>query len=121
MGSKLPDDLKWCEAAAAFLAETDKTSAKSVCIAVNKSKDDKDKKEAAMATVKDLAVWAKETAVFWPEPYLVTVFPTVLALCADKAKPVQLKAEEVRPAPANPKILSRPRADARDGRTASQR
>ena len=34
MGSKLPDDLKWCEAAAAFLAETDKTSAKSVCIAV---------------------------------------------------------------------------------------
>merc|ERR1719261_2029128 len=94
MGSKLPDDLKWCEAAAAFLAETDKTSAKSVCIAVNKSKDDKDKKEAAMATVKDLAVWAKETAVFWPEPYLVTVFPTVLALCADKAKPVQVKAEE---------------------------
>ena len=32
MGSKLPDDLKWCEAATAFL--TDKTSAKSVCIAV---------------------------------------------------------------------------------------
>ena len=96
MGSKLPDDMKWSEAAAALLAETDKSSAKSVCITVNKSKDEKDKKEASMAAVKDLATWAKEAGAFWPEPYLVTVFPTVLALCADKAKPVQVKAEEVR-------------------------
>merc|ERR1719487_1146700 len=51
-------------------------------------------KEAAMEVTKDLAVWAKEKGVFWVEPYLVTVFPTVMALCADKAKPVQVKAQE---------------------------
>jgi len=94
MGSKLPADLAWSAAAVELLAETDKTSAKSVCIAINKSKDDKDKKEASMAAVKDLAVWAKSADAFWPEPYLVTVFPTVLGMCADKAKAVQVKAEE---------------------------
>ena len=58
--SKLPDDLKWSEASAALLAETDKTSAKSVCIAVKKAADAKDSKEAAMSVVVDLCTWAKD-------------------------------------------------------------
>ena len=35
--SKLPDDLKWSEEVLALLAETDKTSCKSVCIAFGKA------------------------------------------------------------------------------------
>ena len=35
--SKLPDDLKWSEEVLALLAETDKTSCKSVCIALGKA------------------------------------------------------------------------------------
>ena len=95
MGSKLPEDLKWSEAAVTLLAETEKKSCKSVCITINKACAEKDKKVAAMSAVVDLATWAKETSVFWPEPYLVTCMPNVLALCADKQKDVQVKAEEV--------------------------
>ena len=95
MGSKLPEDLKWSEAAVTLLAETEKKSCKSVCITINKACAEKDKKVAAMSAVVDLATWAKETNVFWPEPYLVTCMPNVLALCADKQKDVQVKAEEV--------------------------
>ena len=95
MGSKLPEDLKWSEAAITLLAETEKKSCKSVCITINKACSEKDKKVSAMAAVVDLATWAKEASVFWPEPYLVTCMPNVLALCADKQKDVQLKAEEV--------------------------
>jgi len=96
MGSKLPDDVKWSEAAAELLAETDKTSVKAICVTITKNAESKDKKEACMATITDLSKWTKEAAVFWPEAYLVTVFPVVMAMCADKAKPVQIKAQEVR-------------------------
>ena len=96
MGSKLPEDLAWSESAAALLSDTDKTSVKSICVTITKNAESKDKKEACMATVIDLAKWAKENAVFWPEPYLVTIFPVVMAMCADKLKPVQVKAQEVR-------------------------
>ena len=106
MGSKLPEDLKWSEAAVTLLAETEKKSVKSVCITINKACAEKDKKVAAMAAVVDLATWAKETNVFWPEPYLVTVMPNVLALCADKQKDVQVKAEEVT-ASASPVTMNR--------------
>jgi len=94
MGSKLPADLAWSEPAASVLAETDKTSAKAVCICINKAAEDKATKEAAMSAITDLAAWAKETGVFWVEPYMVTVLPTIFALVADKQKPVQIKAEE---------------------------
>ena len=71
--SKLPADLKWSELAAPLLEQTEKTSCKAAEV--------KDTKEAAMAAVKDLATWATEQKVFWPEPYIVTLFPTVMKLC----------------------------------------
>jgi len=94
MGSKLPEDLAWSESSVTLLAETDKTSVKSVCITINKAADAKDTKESAMQAVTDLCKWSKEAGVFFPEPYLATVFPTVMSLCADKARPVQIKAKE---------------------------
>ena len=63
MGSKLPDDLKWTESAAALLAETDKTSAKSVCITVKKAAEAKETKEAAMEAITCVCKWAKEAGV----------------------------------------------------------
>jgi|TARA_B110001469_G_C9640759_1_gene322259 hypothetical protein len=95
MGSKLPDTVFVNEAVLTLLAETEKKSVKSVCITINKACSEKDTKLAAMSAVVELATWAKEAKVFWPEPYLVTVMPNVLALCADKQKDVQVKAEEV--------------------------
>ena len=47
MGSKLPEDLKWSEAAVTLLAETEKKSCKSVCITINKACAEKDKKAQA--------------------------------------------------------------------------
>ena len=102
MGSKLPEDLKWSEAAATLLAETEKKSVKAVSTTINKACAEKDKKVSAMAAVVDLATWAKEAGAFWPEPYLVALMPNVLALCADKQKDVQVKAEEVTTASASP-------------------
>ena len=61
--SKLPDDLKWSEEVLALLAETDKTSCKSVCIAFGKAAEAKDTKAAAMTGVKELCDWAKEQKV----------------------------------------------------------
>eukprot|EP00308_Calcidiscus_leptoporus_P000321 CAMPEP_0119368228 /NCGR_PEP_ID=MMETSP1334-20130426/14891_1 /TAXON_ID=127549 /ORGANISM="Calcidiscus leptoporus, Strain RCC1130" /LENGTH=1040 /DNA_ID=CAMNT_0007384829 /DNA_START=62 /DNA_END=3184 /DNA_ORIENTATION=- len=92
--SKLPDDLPWTEEAASILQQTDKTSVKAVCTTIKQAAGEKATKEAAMAAVRDLANWSKEVGVFWPEPYLITTFEQVMALVADKAKPVQLKAEE---------------------------
>ena len=102
MGSKLPEDLKWSEAAATLLAETEKKSVKAVSTTISKACAEKDKKVSAMAAVVDLATWAKEAGAFWPEPYLVALMPNVLALCADKQKDVQVKAEEVTTASASP-------------------
>ena len=102
MGSKLPEDLKWSEAAATLLAETEKKSVKAVSTTINKACAEKEKKVSAMAAVVDLATWAKEAGAFWPEPYLVALMPNVLALCADKQKDVQVKAEEVTTASASP-------------------
>ena len=115
MGSKLPDDLKWSEAALALMeGNTDKTSVKAVCTTITKNSEAKDKKEACMSTVVDLATWTKGAAVFFPEPYLVTLFPVVMALCADKDKKVQIKAQEVRLPPPDPAraASSRPRPTA---------
>jgi len=92
--SKLPEDLAWSESAATLLAETDKTSVKSVITTIKKSADDKAKKEACMEATADLAKWAKAQGVYWPEPYLMTVFDIVMALVADKDRKVQIKAEQ---------------------------
>ena len=46
-----------------------------------------------MAAVTDIANWAKQEKVFWPESYLISLFPQVLTLSADKERKVQLKAE----------------------------
>ena len=48
MGSKLPEDLKWSEAAITLLAETEKKSCKSVCITINKACSEKDKKASTL-------------------------------------------------------------------------
>merc|ERR1719230_696821 len=47
-----------------------------------------------MQCVIDLAKWSKEAKAQWVESYLIPLFPTVMALIADKQKPVQIKAEE---------------------------
>ena len=39
-----------------------------------------------MEATADLAKWAKAQGVYWPEPYLMTVFDIVMALVADKAR-----------------------------------
>ena len=83
--SKLPDDLKWSEEVLALLAETDKTSCKSVCIAFGKAAEAKDTKAAAMAGVKELCDWAKEQKVYWTESFVVTLFPTFMAVRAAAA------------------------------------
>ena len=83
--SKLPDDLKWSEEVLALLAETDKTSCKSVCIAFGKAAEAKDTKAAAMAGVKELCDWAKEQKVYWTESFVVTLFPTIMAVRAAAA------------------------------------
>jgi len=91
--SKLPDSLSWSEDAAKILEQTDKESAKAVATAIGKAAEAKDTKEGAMQAVTDLATWAKAEKALWVEPYLITLFPQVMALCADKQKPVQIKAE----------------------------
>ena len=48
MGSKLPEDLKWSEAAVTLLAETEKKSCKSVCITINKACSEKAKKASTL-------------------------------------------------------------------------
>ena len=92
--SKLPDDLAWSDASKTLLEQTDKASVKAVTTAIGKAAEAKDTKEAAMSAVIDLAKWAKENKALWVESYLITLFPTVMALIADKQKPVQIKAEE---------------------------
>eukprot|EP00966_Prymnesium_polylepis_P174381 4034824-Prymnesium_polylepis.1 len=92
--SKLPEDIKWSEEAAPLLEETDKTSCKAVCTALRKAAEVKATKAGAMAAVIDLAKWAKETENLWVESFLITLFPTIMALCADKEKSVQVKADE---------------------------
>jgi len=92
--SKLPDDIKWSEEASPILAETDKTSCKAVCTALRKAAEVKATKAAAMAGVIDLATWAKEAEARWVESFLMTLFSTIMALCADKDRAVQIKADE---------------------------
>ena len=91
--SKLPTDI-WSEEAKAILEQTDKESAKAVVTAIGKAAEVKDTKVAACAAICDLATWGKDSSMLWVEPYLMTLFPTVMALAADKQRPVQLKAEE---------------------------
>jgi len=91
--SKLNDTLKFSEAAAPIVAETDVTSCKAVCTALRKAAEVKATKAGAMAGVKDLAEWAKANGAVWCESFLMTLFPTVMALCADKERPVQLAAD----------------------------
>ena len=79
--------MKWSEEVLALLAETDKTSCKSVCIALGKAAEAKDTKAAAMAGVKELCDWAKEQKVYWTESFVVTLFPTILAVRAAAARP----------------------------------
>ena len=91
--SKLPTDLPWSEESLKLLEQTDKESVKAVCIAIGKAADAKDSKEAAMQCITDLATWVKGAGVLWAESYLITLFPTIMALCADKQRPVQIKAD----------------------------
>ncbi len=104
--SKLPDDLKWSEEVLALLAETDKTSCKSVCIALGKAAEAKDTKAAAMAGVKELCDWAKEQKVYWTESFVVTLFPTIMAVRAAAAASATLlhppSAAPSRPSSARP-------------------
>ena len=97
--SKLPDDLKWSEEVLALLAETDKTSCKSVCIALGKAAEAKDTKAAAMAGVKELCDWAKEQKVYWTESFVVTLFPTIMAVRAAAAPVRAPAARRRRPRP----------------------
>jgi len=92
--SKLPEDLPWAEASIKLLEQTDKTSAKAVVTAIEKAAEAKDTKESAMQATLDICKWAKEAKAVWVESYWITLFPTVMALVADKQKPVQIKAEE---------------------------
>ena len=92
--SKLPDDLPWSDAAKTLLEQTDKASAKAVATAIAKAAEAKDSKEAAMMTVTDICKWAKAEKKLWVEPYLITLFPSIMALAADKDRKVQIKADE---------------------------
>lgn len=82
----------WSEEAKALLQEA-ATDAKSACEALRAASSRKDDKLAALAGVRDLAAWAEAEGVFWTEPYLVTLLPSVMSLCADKERPVQLAAD----------------------------
>ena len=92
--SKLPDTIAWTESSLTLLEQTDKSSVKSVAVTIGKAAEVKETKEAAMVAVTDLAKWAKGEKALFVEPYLITLFPTIMALCADKQRPVQIKAEE---------------------------
>jgi len=91
--SKLPTDMPWSEEALKILEQTDKESAKAVVTAIGKAAEVKDTKEAACSAITDLATWSKANEQLWVEPYLITLFPTIMALNADKQRPVQIKAE----------------------------
>ena len=91
---KLPLSLPWHEDAKPFLSKCDCTSAKAVCIAIDKAAIDKSSKAAAMSAVIDLSTWVKKNDILFTEPYLVTLFSPVMALCADKDRKVQERAEE---------------------------
>jgi len=91
--SKLPSDI-FSEAAAALLEQTDQSSCKAVVTTINQACQDKDKKEAAMAAVADLCNWSVKEKALWVESYTITTFPNVMSLIADKARPVQIKAQE---------------------------
>ena len=107
--SKLPDTVKWSEEALKILEQTDKESAKAVVTAISKAAEVKDTKEAAMIATADLAVWSKEEKALWVEPYLITLFPTIMALTADKLRPVQIKAEAAGKALVRAHLFSRDR------------
>ena len=92
--SKLPDDLPWSDVAKTLLDQTDKKSANAVATAIQKAAEAKDSKEAAMQTATDLANWSKANGKLWVEPYLITLFPSIMALAADKDRKVQIKAQE---------------------------
>ena len=92
--SKLPDDLPWSDVAKTLLDQTDKKSANAVATAIQKAAEAKDTKEAAMQTATDLAKWSKANGKLWVEPYLITLFPSIMALAADKDRKVQIKAQE---------------------------
>jgi len=92
--SKLPTSLPWSESAKTLLEQTDKESAKAVATAIAKAAEVKETKEAAMQATVDLAIWAKAEKALWVESYLITLFPTIMALCADKQRPVQIIAEK---------------------------
>jgi elongation factor 3 len=94
MGSKLPADIAWSEDAAPLLEQTEKTSVKAVATTLRKAAEDKATKVASMAGTRDLAKWAKENNALFCESYLMTLFPTVMALCADKDRKVQIVADE---------------------------
>jgi hypothetical protein len=92
--SKLSIDIKWSAEAIPLLEQTDKSSAKSVCTTLRKAAESKDTKLGSMAAFIDLATWAKENSQLWVESFLMTMFPTVMALSADKDRKVQLKADQ---------------------------
>merc|ERR1719387_991366 len=47
-----------------------------------------------MAAVIDLCNWSVKEKALWVEPYTITTFDNVMALVADKARPLQIKAQE---------------------------
>ena len=87
-------DVAWSDGVDSLLAKCDKTSAKAVCTALHAATEDKDTKAAAMAGIKDLAMWVKGGQAYWVEAYLISLFPSVMSLCADKDRAVQLAADD---------------------------
>ena len=85
--SKLSTELAWSDEAKAILEQTDKESAKAVCVSIGKAAEVKDTKVNAMKAIQDLAAYGKEN--MWVEPYLITLFPTIMAACADKLHNLQ--------------------------------
>ena len=92
--TKIPADLEWDPEARQFLAMADCTSAKAVCVAIGRAANEKGTREVAMSAVIDLCTWAKANGILFCEPYLITLFATVMSLSADKDKRVQQRAEE---------------------------
>ena len=92
--SKLPEDLAWSAESAELLSQTDKTSCKAVVTTLLKAAEVKATKAVCMTAMLELATWATENKAVWVESYLVTLFPAMMALVADKDRKVQIEAEK---------------------------
>ncbi|KAL1506987.1 hypothetical protein AB1Y20_007851 [Prymnesium parvum] len=84
--------VEWSEAAGALLPPPP-LSADEACAALHAALDPQRAPAAALHGVQQLAEWAEARRAQWLEPYVMAFLPSVLALCADKQRAVQLAAE----------------------------